>query len=69
MPAQFATYADLTDEAQRALNAIRALIDNVDGFTICTPGEDDTFVDEGTVDTDEAVVGFNEIIALLRSKK
>lgn len=69
MSAQFATYADLSDEAKAALKPIRDLIENVDGKDLTQwHGEGDEMrgLDEGTVDADEAVVGFNQLIALLR---
>lgn len=69
MSAQFATYADLPEAAQEALKPIRDLIENVDGMDLTRWNEVDgetTGTDEGTVDADEAVVGFNKLIELLR---
>lgn len=72
MTTQFATYADLPERAKAALKPIRELIQNVDGMDLTRWNEQDgktTGIDEGTVDADEAVVGFNELIALLRATK
>lgn len=67
---QFMTYADLSAEAKAYLKPIHDLINNVDGMDLTRWNEHDgktTGVDEGTCDADEAVVGFNGLIKLLRS--
>lgn len=66
---QFASYKELPKETRTHLLALEVWIGEMDGKTICTPTDGDTFIDEGTVDAGEAVKAFNEIVALLRQKQ
>jgi hypothetical protein len=62
----FVRYPELPEPIRNALLEIEGFIGDMDGKTICTPTNGNRFIDEGTVDADDAVRAFNEIVAALR---
>ena len=61
---RFAAYNDLPIEAQRHLVTLEEFIGEYDGKTICTPTDADTFIDEGTIDAENAVFALGSLCVL-----
>lgn len=62
----FSEYADLPEDARDHLAVLEDFISDLDGKTIATPTGDNHFLDEGTIDAEDAVKAFNGIVAYLR---
>lgn len=65
----FDSFKDLPQEAQRHLATLEDFVGDMDGKTICTPTDGDTFIDEGTIDAVNAVFAVNSLAAMLRAKQ
>lgn len=65
-PPTFASYADLPAEAQVHLITLEEWIGAQDGRMICTPADGNTFIDDGIICADDAILAFNKLAALLR---
>ncbi|HZP77504.1 MAG TPA: hypothetical protein VFB45_15275 [Pseudolabrys sp.] len=63
----FVDYRHLPEKTRNALVDLEIFIGEMDGKTIGTPTDSNTFIDEGTVDADDAVKAFNVIVAALTS--
>lgn len=63
----FADYKDLPAAARLHLEQLEEFIGDMDGKTIGTPTNENTFIDDGTVDSEDAVKAFNGLVALLHS--
>lgn len=63
----FADFTKLPAEARKQLAILENFIGDVDGKTICIPAADNTFIDDGMIDADDAVQAINALAALLSS--
>lgn len=66
-PITFVRYEDLSNATKVHLDKVRDFISDVDGKTIATECGENEFIDEGTIDADDAVIAFNAIVALSRN--
>ena len=63
----FNSYGDLPQDYVTQLLKLEDFIGDVDGKeTVISSGEG-TFIDDGTIDADDAVKAFNDLVFLLRS--
>ena len=63
----FISWDDLPPEVRVHFDELEDFIGDLDGKTVGTPTDDDTFIDEGTVDAEDAVKAVNGIIEFVRS--
>lgn len=56
------TYQGSSVGVSQCLVTLEGFIGDVDGKTICTPTSDDRFIDEGDIDSSEAVTAINALI-------
>jgi hypothetical protein len=63
----FNSYGDLPQDYVTQLSRLEDFIGNVDGKDTVLASGEGTFVDDGTIDADDAVKAFNDLVFLLRS--
>ena len=63
----FNSYGDLPQEYVTQLLKLEDFIGDVDGKDTVLAAGEGTFVDDGTIDADDAVKAFNDLVFLLRS--
>lgn len=56
------TYQGPSIGVSQCLVTLEGFIGDVDGKTIATPADEDTFIDDGTIDSSEAVTAINALI-------
>ena len=61
-------YSDLPLVIRNHFAALELFIGDMDGKSIVTFADNNTFFDDGTVDAEEAVIAFNGLVAIFRSK-
>lgn len=61
----FDPYDHLPNPLRFSLGVLEDFIGSLDGKTIATPTNDEGFIDDGTVDAEDAVKAFNAIVAAL----
>lgn len=61
----FAKYDALPEQYHTALNALEIFIGDCDGMDTVIATDEHTCFDDGTIDAEDAVVAFNEIVAAL----
>ena len=70
--AVLATWNDLPPKVRAYLDAVEGFVCDVDGKTIATPTDGNTFIDDGVIDADDAVKAVNglanEIRELIRTR-
>ena len=67
MAEQLAGYRDLPDEIKVHLTALEEFIGDVDGKECVIQTSDNTCIDDGTIDAEDAVKAFNGIVSYLRT--
>lgn len=61
----FATYDHLPAPIREAFAELEDMLGDLDGKTIATPADENTFIDEGTIVMDDAVKAFNTLVSAL----
>jgi hypothetical protein len=62
----FIDWRDLPPPIKAHLDALEEFIGQVDGKTLATQTTDDKFIDDGTVDAEDAVKAVNGLVVALR---
>ena len=62
----FAPWDDLPPKIRAYLDTIEGFVGDVDGKTIATPSDDNSFIDDGIVEADGAVKATNSLVNEIR---
>lgn len=62
----FERWSDLRPEVQKHFDTLEQFVNHVEGKTIATESGDGFFVDEGTIDAEDAVTAINALVADVR---